>query len=47
MPLMGQLNPKDGAEINWMAVFRVGLMLLTSLIAMIAFIRSFINARKA
>ena len=47
MPLMGQLNPKDGGEINWMAVFRGGLMLLTSLIAMIAFIRSFINARKA
>jgi len=47
MPLMGQLNPDDGLEKDWIAIFRIGLMLLTSLIAMITFIQSFINARKA
>ena len=47
MPLMGQLNPAENIEKDWMAIFRIGLMLLTSLIAMITFIKSFINARKA
>ena len=47
MPLMGQLNPEENIEKDWMAIFRIGLMLLTSLIAMITFIKSFINARKA
>tara|TARA_S200000501_G_C20838240_1_gene750406 strand:+ start:1603 stop:1962 length:360 start_codon:yes stop_codon:yes gene_type:complete len=47
MPLMGQINPEDNTEKDWMAIFRIVLMLLTSLIAMITFIQSFINARKA
>ena len=47
MPLIGQLNPADGLEKDWLAIFRIGIMLLTSLIAMITFIQSFINARKA
>ena len=46
MPLMAQLNPADSLEKDWVAIFRVGLMLLTSLMAMITFIQSFINARK-
>jgi len=47
MPLLSQLNPEEGAKIDWMAIFRIGLMLLTSLIAMISFVQSFINARRA
>jgi len=47
MPLLSQLNPEEGAKIDWMAIFRISLMLLTSLIAMISFVQSFINARKA
>ena len=35
------------AEIQWNKVVRIGFMLLTSLVAMISFIQSFINARKS
>ena len=42
MPLSGAISRSDT-----LAIVRVGLMQLTSVIAMIAFIRSFIAARKA
>ncbi len=41
MPLRGALERSDN-----LAVLRVALMLLTSFLAMIAFVRSFIRARK-
>ncbi len=41
-PLMGAMDRGDNA-----AALRVGLMLLTNLVALIYFIRSFIAARKA
>jgi len=45
-PLMKRINvPFE--DIEWIKVFRIGFMLLTSIIAMISFIKSFINARKA
>ena len=47
VPLSERLFPEENIEKDWMAIFRIGLMLLTSLIAMITFIKSFINARKA
>ncbi len=41
MPLRRALNP-----VNNMALLRVGLMIISSIIAMIIYIRSFIEARK-
>ena len=43
-PLMGALGE---SPLDIMGVFRTSMMLLSSLIAMITFIHSFINARKA
>ncbi len=42
MPLKSQIGKGDT-----MGIIRVGLMMLTSIIAMITFIKSFIDARKA
>lgn len=42
MPMRGAIGREDP-----LAIVRVGLMMLTSVVAMIAFIRSFIAARKA
>ena len=41
-PLMSALDSG-----NNLAIFRIGLMILTSIIALITFVRSFINARKS
>ena len=41
MPLMGEIKREDG-----MGVFRVSVMLLSSLLALLGFIKSFIDARK-
>ena len=41
MPLRGAINREDAV-----AIFRVSLMLITTLIAMVAFIKSFIDVRK-
>ncbi|MEL6105777.1 MAG: hypothetical protein AAFU85_07070 [Planctomycetota bacterium] len=42
MPLMGAVKRSDGAAIG-----RVSVMLITTLLAMVVFIRSFIDGRKA
>ncbi len=42
MPLMGSIKREDNA-----AVMRIGIMLLTNLVALVFFIRSFIAAKKA
>tara|TARA_Y100001934_G_C12223111_1_gene711694 strand:+ start:798 stop:1157 length:360 start_codon:yes stop_codon:yes gene_type:complete len=42
MPLRGAIGREDG-----LAVFRVGVMMLTSAVAMVFFVKSFIDARKA
>tara|TARA_B100001113_G_C20960752_1_gene557330 strand:- start:71 stop:418 length:348 start_codon:yes stop_codon:yes gene_type:complete len=43
-PLYKELKSE---EIQWDKALRIGFMLLTSLIAMISFVQSFINARRA
>ena len=43
-PLMGAIQE---SPVDIMGVFRTALMLLSSLLAMITFIQSFINARKS
>lgn len=42
MPLSGAIKRGDG-----LAIFRVGLMIAASVLAMVFFIKSFIDARKA
>ncbi|MEO0367685.1 MAG: hypothetical protein AAF197_02750 [Pseudomonadota bacterium] len=41
MPLMGALGREDTA-----AIFRVGIMLLSTIVALVYFVKSFIDARK-
>lgn len=46
--IIGLIRPLTGVIVqnNGVGIFRVGLMILTSIVALITFINSFINARK-